>query len=134
VTPNTVSPSNVKHGSAWEMVCYELAIANGVDMHPSQAQQFNAEHHTFLTKRFDRNGKQRIHFSSAMTQLKYFDCEHSEGTSYLEIAEFISSQGAQTKTDLEPLWRRIVFNIAVSNADDHLPMTLTRASVNRAHT
>lgn len=105
---------------AWEMVCYELAIAAGVDMFPSQARQFSAEHHTFLTKRFDRNGKQRIHFSSAMTQLKYYGGEHSEGASYLEIADFISSQGSQTKTDLEQLWRRIVFNIAVSNTDDHL--------------
>jgi serine/threonine-protein kinase HipA len=103
-------------------------------MLPSQARQFNAEHHTFLTKRFDRNGKQRIHFSSAMTQLKSFDGEHLEGASYLKIAEFISHKGAQTKTDLEQLWRRIVFNIAVSNTEDHLPMTLTRASVNRAHT
>ncbi len=79
---------------AWEMVCYELAIAAGVNMFPSQARQFSAEHHTFLTKRFDRNGRQRIHFSSAMTQLKSYDGEHSEGASYLEIADFISSQGA----------------------------------------
>lgn len=28
--------------------------------------------------------------------------------------------GSQTAADLEQLWRRIVFNIAVSNTDDHL--------------
>lgn len=28
--------------------------------------------------------------------------------------------GAQPHTDLEELWRRIVFNICVSNSDDHL--------------
>jgi serine/threonine-protein kinase HipA len=38
----------------------------------------------------------------------------------LEIAEFLSTQGAQTEADLAQLWRRIVFNIAVSNTDDHL--------------
>ncbi|WP_245534970.1 type II toxin-antitoxin system HipA family toxin [Thiomicrospira cyclica] len=55
-----------------------------------------------------------------MTQLQYYDGEQSQGASYLEMAEFLSAQGAQTETDLAQLWRRIVFNIAVSNTDDHL--------------
>ena len=55
-----------------------------------------------------------------MTQLQYYDGEKSQGASYLEIAEFLSTQGAQTEADLAQLWRRIVFNIAVSNTDDHL--------------
>ncbi|HEK1093864.1 type II toxin-antitoxin system HipA family toxin [Proteus mirabilis] len=105
---------------AWEMVCYELALAAGVDMFPSEIRQFSSGHHTFLTKRFDRDGEKRLHFSSAMTQLQYYDGEQSQGASYLEIAEFISNCGAQTEADLAQLWRRIVFNIAVSNTDDHL--------------
>lgn len=60
----------------------------------------------------------RIHFTSAMTQLSYYDGDYE--ASYLELAEFITQHGAQTATDLEQLWRRIVFNIAVSNTDDHL--------------
>ncbi|HHG0471995.1 TPA: type II toxin-antitoxin system HipA family toxin [Proteus mirabilis] len=105
---------------AWEMVCYELALAAGVDMFPSEIRQFSSGYHTFLTKRFDRDGEKRLHFSSAMTQLQYYDGEQSQGASYLEIAEFISNCGAQTEADLAQLWRRIVFNIAVSNTDDHL--------------
>ncbi|EOT2068959.1 type II toxin-antitoxin system HipA family toxin [Proteus mirabilis] len=105
---------------AWEMLCYELAVAAGVDMFPSEIRQFSSGHHTFLTKRFDREGEKRLHFSSAMTQLQYYDGEQSQGASYLEIAEFISNCGAQTEADLAQLWRRIVFNIAVSNTDDHL--------------
>ncbi|WP_417436799.1 type II toxin-antitoxin system HipA family toxin [Idiomarina abyssalis] len=105
---------------AWEMVCYELALAAGVDMYPSEIRQFSSQHHTFLTKRFDRDGEKRLHFSSAMTQLQYYDGEQSQGASYLEIAEFLSNHGAQTEADLAQLWRRIVFNIAVSNTDDHL--------------
>lgn len=105
---------------AWEMLCYELALAAGVEMSPSEIHKFSSEHHTFLTKRFDRMGGKRIHFSSAMTQLQYYDGEHSEGASYLEIADFLTRHGAQTKADLAQLWRRIVFNIAVSNTDDHL--------------
>jgi serine/threonine-protein kinase HipA len=105
---------------AWEMVCHELALAAGVIMAPSQIQQFGSEHHTFLTKRFDRLGTQRIHFSSAMTQLQYDDGEASQGASYLEIAEFLQAEGANTAVDLAQLWRRIVFHIAISNTDDHL--------------
>ena len=40
--------------------------------------------------------------------------------SYLDIAEFIQFNGAQNTIDLGQLWRRIVFNIAISNTDDHL--------------
>lgn len=105
---------------AWEMVCYLLALAAGVNMFPSEIRLFSSGHHTFLTKRFDRDGEKRLHFSSAMTQLQYYDGEQSQGASYLEIAEFISNSGAQTEADLAQLWRRIVFNIAVSNTDDHL--------------
>lgn len=105
---------------AWEMVCYELALAAGVEMFPSEIRQFSSQYHTFLTKRFDREGEKRLHFSSAMTLLQYYDGEQSQGASYLEIAEFLSTQGAQTEADLAQLWRRIIFNIAVSNTDDHL--------------
>ena len=105
---------------AWEMLCHQLALEAGVDMYPCMLQKYSSEHHTFLTKRFDRDSTQRIHFSSAMTQLGYYDGKHADGASYLEIAEFLTNQGAQTKQDLAQLWRRIVFNIAVSNTDDHL--------------
>lgn len=115
--PNLNDPYDV---GAWEMVCYELALAAGIEMFPSQIRQYSSQHHTFLTKRFDRQGELRLHFSSAMTQLQYYDGELSQGASYLEIAEFLTNQGAQTEADLAQLWRRLVFNIAVSNTDDHL--------------
>jgi serine/threonine-protein kinase HipA len=106
----------------WEMVTYELAIAAGIKMAESKAQKFSSNHYTFLTKRFDRtiDGK-RIHFASAMTMLGYTDGQdHDDGISYLELAEFISENGANISEDLEELWRRIVFSICVSNTDDHL--------------
>lgn len=114
------------------MVVYKLALKAGVDMAECEIKQLNSNQHTFLTKRFDRINGERLHFSSAMTQLKYFDGE--EGASYLELAEFLIANGANTKADLAQLWRRIVFyhlarktpsgrggcQIAVSNTDDHL--------------
>jgi serine/threonine-protein kinase HipA len=44
----------------------------------------------------------------------------STGASYLEIAEVIASHGSSPNEDLRELWSRIVFNIMVSNTDDHL--------------
>ena len=80
--------------------------------------KLGSHHHTFLTKRFDRTATGRLHFSSAMTQLGYYDGDYE--ASYLELAQFLTEKGANTKADLAQLWRRIVFNIAVSNTDDHL--------------
>ncbi|SET20178.1 type II toxin-antitoxin system HipA family toxin [Thorsellia anophelis] len=105
---------------AWEMLAYQLAIMAKIEMYPSRLQKLSSIHHTFLTKRFDRIGSNRIHFSSAMTQLKYYDGNHSHKASYLEIAEFLTRYGTRTSEDLSQLWRRVVFNIAISNTDDHL--------------
>lgn len=104
---------------AWEMVTSELARTAGISMSESIAKKFSSKHHTYLTKRFDRTSSgERIHFSSAMTMLGYTDGQ--EGASYLDLVDFITSHGANVDADLEELWRRIVFNICVSNTDDHL--------------
>ncbi|MCY0964713.1 type II toxin-antitoxin system HipA family toxin [Parathalassolituus penaei] len=103
---------------AWEYLTYQLAIQAGIDMAECRIERYHSDHHTFLAKRFDRMEKRRLHFSSAMTQLGYYDGD--TGASYLELAEFLVHHGSNTRADLEQLWRRIVFNIAVSNSDDHL--------------
>jgi serine/threonine-protein kinase HipA len=104
--------------AAWEYLAHKLALDAGIDMVESRIERFNSHHHTFLTKRFDRTESSRLHFTSAMTQLGYYDGDYD--ASYLELAQFLTEQGSNTKTDLEQLWRRIIFNIAVSNTDDHL--------------
>ncbi len=107
---------------AWEMVTYELAMTAGINMAECQARKFSNDHHTFLTKRFDRTGDgKRIHFTSAMTQLGYTDgADAVAGVSYLDLVEFITRHGANVGGDLEELWRRIAFSVCVSNTDDHL--------------
>ncbi|EPF13851.1 putative DNA-binding transcriptional regulator [Cedecea davisae] len=104
--------------AAWEFLTYRLALEAGVEMAESRIERFNSHHHTFLTKRFDRTVSGRLHFTSAMTQLGYYDGEYE--ASYLELAQFLVEKGENTRQDLAQLWRRIVFNIAVSNTDDHL--------------
>jgi len=106
---------------AWEMVANELAVRSGLNMSKGLARRFTQNYHTFMTKRFDRQQLNRIHFASAMTMLGYTDgTDAASGVSYLELAEFIMRFGAKPDADLEELWRRIVFNICISNSDDHL--------------
>lgn len=63
----------------------------------------------------------RIHYASAMTLLGKTDgVSAADGVSYLDIASFIKAYGASPKADLVELWKRIVFNMVVSNTDDHL--------------
>ncbi|MCU7512348.1 MAG: HipA domain-containing protein [Ignavibacteria bacterium] len=106
---------------AWEMVAHELAVQCGLHVAEARVEKFSGRYHTFLSKRFDRRKTTRIHYSSAMTMLGYNDGDDfSEGVSYLEIADFLSANGADVTADLEELWRRIVFSICISNTDDHL--------------
>lgn len=106
----------------WEMVVHDLAKSAGINIAESKIQKFSSKYHTYLTKRFDRTSSgERIHYASAMTMLGYNDGDnYNEGASYLEISDFLTNNGANIDNDLEELWRRIVFNIFVSNTDDHL--------------
>jgi serine/threonine-protein kinase HipA len=107
---------------AWEMVTQVLADGCGVHTSPSLVRRFASTHHTFLSKRFDRTATgTRLHFASAMTLTGRTDGDDaSTGASYLEVAQVIIDHGAALDADLRQLFTRIVFNILVSNIDDHL--------------
>lgn len=107
--------------AAWEYLAHLLAIQSGIEMSECKLEHINGRYRTFFTKRFDRKLDERIHFSSAMTMTGYHEELIKDASpSYLEIAEFMQKNGQQPDTDLKQLWRRIVFNIAISNTDDHL--------------
>lgn len=106
---------------AWEMVVHDLAAICKLDVSEAKLEHFSRTGSTFLTKRFDRDGNRRIHFASAMTLLGKTDgANASDGSSYLDLVSLIRKYGATPKKDLQELWKRIVFNMAVSNTDDHL--------------
>jgi serine/threonine-protein kinase HipA len=107
---------------AWELVVHSLARACELNVSEAAAQPFASAHHTFLVRRFDRTATgRRLHFASAMTLTGRQDGDDaSNGASYLEIARVLIDHGAQTDADLRELWSRIVFNMLVSNTDDHL--------------
>lgn len=107
--------------AAWEFLAYQLAINAGIEMAPCRIDKIMGSHNTFFTKRFDRENGERIHFASAMTMTgNNEDTIRDNQASYLDIAEFISTNGANIEANLHQLWRRIIFNITISNTDDHL--------------
>lgn len=104
---------------AWEHVAHRLAVKAGIDVPAAKALRLNNEFHTFCVQRFDRANGARRFYASAMTLLRK---EQSEGTSYLELAQFLrgNGDGAHANADLEQLFRRVAFNVAIGNRDDHL--------------
>ena len=55
-----------------------------------------------------------------MTMLGKTDGANADdGSSYLDIISFLKSYGANPKHDIVELWKRIVFNMADNNPDDH---------------
>ena len=115
------SKNDDNNTGAWEKVVHDLAHLCELNVPESKLETFSKLGSTFIVKRFDREGSKRIHFASAMTLLGKEDGASAEdGSSYLDMVSFIKSYGCNPKKDLVELWKRIVFNMAVSNTDDHL--------------
>ena len=102
----------------WESVALVLARAAGIQVPEFRLQMAGAEA-VLLTTRFDRrNTSDRVPFMSAMTALDAKD--HDEHRSYLELVDVVRQIGGYPEEDIRQLWRRMVFNILISNIDDHL--------------
>lgn len=104
----------------WEFLVHKMAQDAGIWVPESRAEKFMGNYHTFCVERFDRIGDSRRMFVSAMTLLERKDGE--AGGSYIDLVELLSDQGAQghIDSDLEQLYRRVLFNVWVGNRDDHL--------------
>ena len=100
----------------WEAVALSLAGKAGIRV-PKWRIEAVARRTVLLLGRFDRLGGTRIPFLSAMSMLGAAD---DESHSYLEIVDAIRQYGSDPRADTQELWRRIVFNVLVSNTDDHL--------------
>jgi serine/threonine-protein kinase HipA len=100
----------------WEAVALDLARRAGITV-PTWRLEHVADRTALLLRRFDREGDIRIPYLSAMSMLGARD---NEDHSYLEIIDAIRQYGSQPEQDCAQLWRRIVFNILISNTDDHL--------------
>jgi len=100
----------------WEAVALKLAEDAGIPVPHWRLETVGARP-VLLLRRFDRERETRIPFLSAMSMLGATD---NETRSYMEFVDALRQYGAAPKADMHLLWRRIVFNILISNTDDHL--------------
>jgi serine/threonine-protein kinase HipA len=100
----------------WEEIALRLAEQAGIATPKHQLIEV-AGKAVLLSRRFDRHDGTRIPFLSAMAMMSAKDGEQG---SYPEIVDSLVQHGAQAKTDARALYRRVVFNVLISNVDDHL--------------
>ena len=114
------SRQDTRDVGGWELVAHRLAAKAGIRV-PEARPLLSPEssYTTFLVKRFDRTALGgRLAFVSAMTLTQRADGE--SGASYLELVDLLQTRGANTLSDCEQLFRRVLFNILIHNTDDHL--------------
>ncbi|GHS95846.1 phosphatidylinositol kinase [Synergistales bacterium] len=100
----------------WEATALSLAEKSRINV-PKWRLEMILDKPVLIMKRFDRNKSERLPFLSAMSML---DAKDGDARSYIEIADALAIYGSAPDVDMPQLWRRMVFNILVSNTDDHL--------------
>ncbi|MBP3198601.1 MAG: type II toxin-antitoxin system HipA family toxin [Eubacterium sp.] len=100
-----------------EYAYYLMAKAAGIYMEKCKILEENGRHH-FMTKRFDRVENQKIHMQT-LGALTHIDYNYPGQCSYEQAAEVIRLLNS-SMSDVEQLYRRMVFNVIFVNQDDHV--------------
>ena len=100
----------------WEEIALRLATQAGIPTPHHELIDIGGKA-VMLSRRFDRTGAIRIPFLSAIAMM---DARDGESGSYPEMVDALATYGSQAKTDANALYRRVVFNVLISNVDDHL--------------
>lgn len=105
----------------WEHASHLLAKMSGVTAADTSVIETGGKYHALLSRRFDRTSDgRRKHFASAMILLGLTDgCDAKTGNGYLDIVDFILQNCCNVEENLRQLYRRVAFNIAIGNSDDH---------------
>lgn len=102
---------------AWEKWALDLAEISGIQT-PTRRLTNVGDRRALLLTRFDRRvDVSRVGYLSAMTLVNRQDGDEGD---YLDIAEAVPEVGANVNQDLRELYRRIAFNVAIHDTDDHL--------------
>lgn len=104
-----------------EVLALKLAAQAGIDVAPARVVclgHTGSEVPVAVIRRFDRDEADgRIPYQSAASLLQ---ASREDDHSYTEIADAIRTHGNAPTQDLRQLWRRLVFNLLITNVDDHL--------------
>lgn len=100
-----------------EVLALCLAKQAGIDAAPARIVEIEGIP-VAIIQRFDRTAENgRIPYLSAASMLQ---ASREQDHSYTEIADAIRANGFSPTQDVQQLWRRMVFNLLISNVDDHL--------------
>ncbi len=100
----------------WEEIALRLAVGAGIET-PIHRLVSVAGRQVLLSRRFDRASRGRVPFLSAMAMTGAQDGERG---SYPELADTLAQHGADATVQTAVLFRRMAFNVLISNVDDHL--------------
>ena len=95
---------------------YKLATACGIEMSECSLIEENGRAH-FLTKRFDRERGRKVHMQT-LCGLAHYDFRLLRGYSYEQAFNVMRALRLPYSSARE-MFRRMVFNVAVRNQDDH---------------
>ena len=93
-----------------EMTYYEMAKKAGIRMMPCWLMDIEGTNH-FVTKRFDRDGENKIHMQTLAAL-------YPEADSYERLL-WVCRKIRLSELDSEEIFRRMIFNILANNTDDH---------------
>lgn len=100
-----------------EYAYHKMAKDAGINMEECRLVEENGRAH-FMTKRFDRKpGNERIHMQT-LCAIAHFDYNDPNSYSYEQLFQ-IMRKIRLPYADAREMYRRIVFNIAGKNLDDH---------------
>ncbi len=99
-----------------EYAHYLMAIEAGVTMNSCRLMEENGRAH-FMTRRFDRIGKKKLHLHS-LCGISHLDFNMPYVHSYEQYMRTVLGMKLGAKA-LEQAWLRCVFNVAAVNCDDH---------------
>lgn len=100
-----------------EYAYYKMATNAGIQMEECRLFEENGRHH-FMTKRFDRKNGGKLHMQT-LGALAHIDYNVPGLCSYEQAAMYMRDMGLE-QSDIEQLFRRMVFNVMAVNQDDHV--------------
>ncbi|MBN2714583.1 MAG: type II toxin-antitoxin system HipA family toxin [Deltaproteobacteria bacterium] len=103
---------------AIEFAYCQMARAAGIEMSECRLLEEGGRRH-FMTRRFDRTQTGKKCHMQSLGALAHFDFNLAGAYSYEQALQVVRQIGAPT-TDVEALFRRMVFNIVARNQDDHV--------------
>lgn len=112
--PSIGDTINVTRG---EVLALRLAHAAGIETARSRCVTINGTP-VAVIERFDRiDDDRRIPYLSAASMLQ---ASRQEDRAYTEIVDCMRQRCARPDADAQQLWRRLAFNLLITNTDDHL--------------